>query len=422
MFYNRTRDAKKAEFLKAGRDHRGKRVTTEQDASIAAYLYAEEDVHSRIKASGMYLEVYAEMVKLVFERAMTLEPPRYPDGTIKQVADGILGGPHTLDGLLDIARAAGVTRTHVPLTWESKRAREDYGDLNLDIVIEDTLVRVAGNSSTSANWIGIVDLPDGQYRLEHGLVVAEDTSQAPPQEKAVTLEAVNGLEQRLKHDNLRRQDRQVIEAELKAFKAQVGNGVTIKPVTYRNPQSQEVEPGAEVFLEGTTEPLAWISNDHLPLVTGELSGVLVSGGQYALTVLCPLGADNRGIRPTRLLGVINVRTEIEDDPIPEVDYFLRRNSQALYLEVVNGWQSKIKHGQAKQDDLKWWKSRAGKRATIRRTTFERNGVSEPAVAVYLEGHGTQFGWIARAQVPDVKHEMHGCLASSGQYTLEFVCD
>ena len=122
MFYNRTREAKKTEFLMAGRDHRGKKVTSEQDAGIAAYLYAEEDVHSRIKASGMYLEIYAELVKLVFDRAMTLEPTRYPDGTIKQVADGILGGPHTLDGLLDIARAAGVTRCHVPLTWESSQS------------------------------------------------------------------------------------------------------------------------------------------------------------------------------------------------------------------------------------------------------------------------------------------------------------
>ena len=30
--YNRTREAKKAEFLKAGEDHRGKRVATKQDA------------------------------------------------------------------------------------------------------------------------------------------------------------------------------------------------------------------------------------------------------------------------------------------------------------------------------------------------------------------------------------------------------
>ena len=175
MFYNRTREAKKAEFLKAGKDHRGKKITTEQDAGIAAYLYAEEDVHSRIKASGMYLDIYAELVKLVFDRGLTLEPPRNPDGTVKPIADGILGGPHTLDGLLDIARAAGVTRSHVPLTWESKRAREDYGELNLDIVVEDTLVRIAGSTANSANWIGIVDLPDGQYRMEHGLVVTGDS-------------------------------------------------------------------------------------------------------------------------------------------------------------------------------------------------------------------------------------------------------
>jgi hypothetical protein len=94
----------------------------------------------------------------------------------------------------------------------------------------------------------------------------------------------------------------------------------------------------------------------------------------------------------------------------------------LCLEVVNGWYSKIKQGAAKEGDLKWWKSRAGRRATIRPTTFVRNGVRESAVAVYLEGHGTQFGWIAKAQIPAVKHEMHGYLASNGQYTLEFVCD
>ena len=358
MFYNRTRDAKKAEFLKAGRDHRGKKVTSERDAGIAAYLYAEEDVHSRIKASGMYLEVYAELVKLVFERAMTLEPTRYPDGTIKQVADGILAGPHTLDGLLDICRAAGVTRSHVPLTWESKRVREDYGALNLDIVVEDTLARVAGSNSKSANWIGIVDLPDGQYRLEHGLVVAEDTGVVPPQETAVALEAVNGLEQRLRDENLRKQDRQMIEAELKAFRAQVCHGVTIKPVTYRNPQSQENEPGAEVFLEGTFEPLGWIAQDHLPLVTSELTGVLVSGGQYALKVLCPLGADNQGVRPSRPLCP---KTALigEFDPIPEEGYLPARSRKGLCLEVVNGWQSKINNGKARPVNLDRWKAKAG---------------------------------------------------------------
>jgi hypothetical protein len=179
--------------------------------------------------------------------------------------------------------------------------------------VEDTLVRVAGSSSRSANWIGIVDLPDGQYRMEHGLVVTQDTRQAPPEEPAVALVAVNNFEQRLKDEKLRQQDRQRIEAELKAFRAQVCNGVTIKPVTYRNPQSQEDEPGAEVFLEGTSEPLGWISPDHLPMVTSELTGVLVSGGKYTLKVLCPLGVDNHGVRPSRPLGVINVPIKIEDD-------------------------------------------------------------------------------------------------------------
>jgi len=370
----------------------------------------------------MYLEIYAELVKLVFDRGLTLEPPRNPDGTVKPIADGILGGPHTLDGLLDIARAAGVTRTHVPLTWESERVRQDYCDLNLDIVVEDTLVRVAGSTANSANWIGIVDLSDGQYRMEHGLVVKQDTVEAPPQEPAVALVAMNNFEQRLKDEKLRQQDRQRIEAELKAFRAQIGNGVTIKPVTYRNPQSQENEAGAEVFLEGTSEPLAWISRDHIPLVTSELTGVLVSGGQYTLKVLCPL---DQGVRPSRPLGVKDVPIEIieiEDDPLPDVDYFPTRHSQGLCLEVVNGWQSKINHREATQSELHWWKSRAGSRATIRKTTFVRDGVREPAVAVYLEGHGTQFGWIAKAHIPAVKGETHGYLASRGLYTLEFVCD
>ena len=276
---------------------------------------------------------------------MEQELPESRMPMVKPVADGILGGPHTLEGLLDIARAAGVTRRHVPLTWESARVRDDYGDLNLDIFVEDTLVRIAGSSSNSANWIGIVDLPDGQYRMEHGLVVTRDMTEAPPQEPAVALVAVSDFEQRLKDQKLRQQDRQRIEAELKAFRAQVGNGVTIKPVTYRNPQSQADEPGAEVFLEGTSEPLARISREHVPVVTSELSGVLVSAGPYTLKVLCPLGADNQGVRPGRPLGVKNVPIQIEDDPIPEADYFPTRNCQGPSLEVVNGWQSRINHPQ-----------------------------------------------------------------------------
>jgi hypothetical protein len=99
---------------------------------------------------------------------------------------------------------------------------------------------------------------------------------------------VNGFEQRLKDQKLQQEDRQRIEAELKAFRAQVGNGVTIKPVTYRNPETEEDEAGAEVFLTGASEPLGWITQEHLPIVTRELKGVLVSGSQYSLKALCPL--------------------------------------------------------------------------------------------------------------------------------------
>ena len=57
---------------------------------------------------------------------------------------------------------------------------------------------------------------------------------------------------------------------------------------YHNPETEEDEAGAEVFLAGASEPLGWITQDHLPAVTRELKGVLVSGGQYRLKVLCPL--------------------------------------------------------------------------------------------------------------------------------------
>jgi hypothetical protein len=415
MFYNRTREAKKVEFLKAGIDHRRRKVTSEQDAGIAAYLYAEEEVHCRIKASGMYLEIYAELAKLVFDRGMTLEPPRNSDGTVKPIADGILGGPHTLDGLLDIARAAGVTRRHVPLTWESDRVRADYGDLNLDIVVEDTLVRMAGSTPNPASWIGIVDLPDGNYRLEHGLVVTKDTSESPPREPAVALVAVSGLEQRLRDERLKREDRQRIEAELKAFRAQVCNGVTIRPVTYRNPRSREDEPGAEVFLEGTSEPFGWISAEHLPLVKSELTGVLVSNGPYTFKVLCPLvRKDQPSASPPPAV--------VNDLPIQAVKPPSLHARRVLCLDVVNGWQFKLNCGTATGAEYFNWMDRVGSGATARPTTFVRRGVSEPAVAVYLDGQKERFGWIARTNLAAVKEELHGYLASNSTYTLSFICE
>jgi hypothetical protein len=94
----------------------------------------------------------------------------------------------------------------------------------------------------------------------------------------------------------------------------------------------------------------------------------------------------------------------------------------MWLEVVNGWQCKINHGTARQGELDRWKAKAGSRAIIRPTTFVRAGVPEPAVAVYLDGHAEQFGWIAKAFIPWVKQELRGYLARNGQYTLAFICD
>ena len=73
-------------------------------------------------------------------------------------------------------------------------------------------------------------------------------------------------------------------------------------------------------------------------------------------------------------------------------------------------------------ELDRWKAKAGSRAIIRPTTFVNAGVSEPAVAVYLDGHAEQFGWIAKAFLPWVKQELHGYLARNGEYTLAFISD
>jgi hypothetical protein len=131
-------------------------------------------------------------------------------------------------------------------------------------------------------------VPDGQYRLEHGLLAAEDDCEAPPQVSTVALPAVNGFEQRLKDIALKQQDRQRIEAELKLFQAQVGQRVTVKPVTYHNPKTRQDEPAAQVFLQGKSEPLCWISREHVSAVTRELTGILVSNGKYSLKALCLL--------------------------------------------------------------------------------------------------------------------------------------
>jgi hypothetical protein len=230
----------------------------------------------------------------------------------------------------------------------------------------------------------------------------------------VALLAVNGFEQRLRDERLKLEDRQRIEAELKAFRAQVCNGVTVKPVTYRNPESEEDEPGAEVFLEGTSEPLGWISSEHLPLVRSELTGVLVSGGPYTLKVLCPLVRKDQPVAPPP--------TVVKDVPTHAVKHPLTQDRQVLSLDVVNGWQYKINHGTATQGELDKWKAKAGSATTVRPTTFVRSGVPEPAVAVYLDGQEEQFGWIAKAYIPVVTQELHGHLAGNSAYTLAFICE
>jgi hypothetical protein len=87
---------------------------------------------------------------------------------------------------------------------------------------------------------------------------------------------------------LKQQDRQRIEAELKLFQSQIGQRVTVKPVTYHNPKTRQDEPAAEVLLEGNAEPLCWIAREHVAAVKRELKGILVSNGKYSLTAICRL--------------------------------------------------------------------------------------------------------------------------------------
>jgi hypothetical protein len=133
-----------------------------------------------------------------------------------------------------------------------------------------------------------VDVPDGQYRLEHGLLATEDDGEPAPQAATVALPVVNGFEQRLKDITLRQQGRQKIEEELKLFQAQVGQRITVEPATYHNPKTRKDEPAAKVFLEGKSDPLCWIAREHVAAVTRELTGILVSNGKYSLTAICTL--------------------------------------------------------------------------------------------------------------------------------------
>jgi hypothetical protein len=64
---------------------------------------------------------------------------------------------------------------------------------------------------------------------------------------------------------------------------------------YHNPKTRQGEPAAEVFMQGKSEPLRWISREHVSAVTRELTGILVSNGKYTLKAVCPLpeqGAHN----------------------------------------------------------------------------------------------------------------------------------
>ena len=119
-------------------------------------------------------------------------------------------------------------------------------------------------------------------------MATDDGGEPAPKAATVALPAVSGFEQRLKDATLEQQDRQRIEAELKLFQSQTGQRVTVKPVTYHNPKTRQDEPAAEVFLQGKSEPLCWISREHLSAVTRELTGILVSNGRYSLTAVCTL--------------------------------------------------------------------------------------------------------------------------------------
>lgn len=90
---------------------------------------------------------------------------------------------------------------------------------------------------------------------------------------------------------------------------------------------------------------------------------------------------------------------------------LSGTGQVLVLTLVNGWDNKMKSGKATQADLDTWKGKEGQKVILKPTTFDRGGVAEPAVAVYLEGSQDQFGWVSKLQIGLVPEEMKGTLFS-----------
>ncbi len=75
---------------------------------------------------------------------------------------------------------------------------------------------------------------------------------------------------------------------------------------------------------------------------------LVSGGPYTLKVLCPLVGENQRACPPPT----NI---VKDVPIQAVKHPLPQTRQVLSLDVINGWQYKINHWTATQDELDRWK-------------------------------------------------------------------
>ena len=140
MFYNRTREAKKAEFLMAGRTIAARKSRPSKTPALPLTFSLKKMSTTGSRPAACTWRSTRNWSSWSSNGRLTLEPPAIP--MARSSSRGWHPGWTAHPGrILDIARAAGVTRSHVPLTWESRPAREDYGDLNLDVVVEDTLVR-----------------------------------------------------------------------------------------------------------------------------------------------------------------------------------------------------------------------------------------------------------------------------------------
>jgi hypothetical protein len=281
--YNRLFNAKKTEFRKQGKDHRGKVVLNDRDAGVAASLCACSQVDPFIQATGLAADVYIELTKLVYDRALVPKEQWIDQfGEIKRFADGILGGPGTIDGFISACQKAGLTKRRLPIRWADSRRRWDYGQLREAVVVdEDGHVRIVGTTDDMVNWLGTVyDAPAGQYQLDKGHVLVPDGDAGSDPGPGTSLVVVNGWQGKISAASGKAKE--TLEIERSKWVHLIGSPADVVMTTWKNKEGIE-EPAARVFVNGVA--VGWVKADQAAKLTKNVSGVLAGNSMYTLNFL-----------------------------------------------------------------------------------------------------------------------------------------